>query len=410
MFHQRTKTIVVVSAAAVAVAIVALGALVSVGAFDPAGRDAAWVSDEPSAGGGSDRNETELERLQRVTGSNCSAARNVASARADIGFFCLPFDAIPAIDEPSFAPASDYELPAREPVVVAEVDGAFRAYPVRIMVRHEIVNDEFAGTPVAVTFCPLCNSAVGFVREAEGEPLTFGVSGQLISANLVMFDRQTLSMWRQVTGEAYAGELKGTALERIPVTMVDFGSYRSAHPDAEVMVPPDPGIDYGTDPYHDYADDPRSQSRFFSAPRGSNGDRTDDRLPPKARVVGVKVGGKAAAFAMPRTGKRAVGEATVGGVRLVALYEKGVAQTARSYELAEAPAGWSAVVFRRDGGRFAVSPRGFTARGDGTVYRIDGSVVEGPGSPLELVPQATSFWFSWADTFPRTGLIRPAGS
>jgi hypothetical protein len=148
-----------------------------------------------------------------------------------------PRDGIPPIDNPKYetvAQASEW-LDDREPIVMLELDGAARAYPLRILTWHEIVNDEIAGTPVAVTYCPLCNSAVGFDRRVNGQTLGFGVSGLLRNSDLVMWDRQTESLWQQITGEAIVGDLAGTQLPVIPTPIVSWKDFRETFPDGDVL-------------------------------------------------------------------------------------------------------------------------------------------------------------------------------
>ncbi|MFN2388511.1 MAG: DUF3179 domain-containing (seleno)protein, partial [Actinomycetota bacterium] len=119
----------------------------------------------------------------------------------------IPPDGIPAIDDPSFVPVHEVDwLGGREPVIALQVENVARAYPLQIMTWHEIVNDVVSGTPVAVTFCPLCNTAIAFERpRIDGKSTTFGTSGKLINSNLLMYDRATESLWPQVTGVALTG-------------------------------------------------------------------------------------------------------------------------------------------------------------------------------------------------------------
>jgi hypothetical protein len=130
----------------------------------------------------------------------------------------VPPDGIPPIDHPKFlGPAEVRFLSPQEPVVAVEVNGIAKAYPVRILMWHEIVNDDFAGVPVLVTYCPLCNTGIAFLRPTiDGELLDFGTSGKLYRSNLVMYDRQTNSYWPQALGQAVVGPLLGEELESIP--------------------------------------------------------------------------------------------------------------------------------------------------------------------------------------------------
>ena len=203
-----------------------------------------------------------------------------------------PKDGIPAVDIPQFTPARDVDwIGAREPVIVVEVDGETRAYPLQILMWHEIANDQIGQTPIAVTFCPLCNTAIVFDRRLEGETYDFGTTGKLRNSDLVMYDRQTESWWQQFSGEAVVGELAGKKLEQIPARMVAWDDFLDEHPSAAVLNR-DTGFvrDYGQNPYVGYDD--IDTPPFFAA-----GNADDDRLPPKERIVYIEVGDRA--FGVP---------------------------------------------------------------------------------------------------------------
>jgi len=166
-----------------------------------------------------------------------------------------PKDGIPSIDEPRFVPVADErELEPAEPVIGLFLDGEARAYPLRILTWHEIVNDEVAGRPVAVTYCPLCNAALVFDRTLEdGRVLDFGTTGKLRHSDLVMYDRTTESWWQQFTGEAVVGELTGTLLEMLPARLESWERFAERHPEGLVLVPNDPRArPYGRNPYVGY--------------------------------------------------------------------------------------------------------------------------------------------------------------
>jgi hypothetical protein len=192
-----------------------------------------------------------------------------------------PKDGIPAIDKPSFvALARATDLAATEPVIGLEVGGDARAYPLRILIWHEIVNDVVGGKPVAVTYCPLCNSAVVFERSVGQRTLDFGTTGKLRNSDLVMYDRQTESWWQQFTGEAIVGEMLGQELRLVPARLEAFGEFRQRHPDGRVLVPNNPGMrDYGRNPYVGY-DSAKSPFLF-------TGELPKD-IEPMARVVVVR--------------------------------------------------------------------------------------------------------------------------
>lgn len=183
-----------------------------------------------------------------------------------------PKDGIPAIDEPRFAAAAAADGPGAadtEPVVSFVHAGDARAYPLRILIWHEIVNDTVGGLPVAVTYCPLCNSAVVFDRRVGGRALDFGTTGKLRNSDLVMYDRQTESWWQQFTGDAIVGEMTGRALAALPARVEALGRFRARHPGGLVLVPGDPGLrPYGVNPYVGYDTLPAPFLYHGSLPEG----------------------------------------------------------------------------------------------------------------------------------------------
>ena len=161
-----------------------------------------------------------------------------------------PKDGIPSIDDPSFIPVDEVDfLSDREPVVSFEG----RAYPIQILTWHEIVNDDVDGTPVAVTYCPLCNTAIIFDRRVGGDTLEFGVSGFLRENNLLMYDRQTETLWQQFDGEAVVGTYAGERLDILPARIISWEDFTDNHPDGQVLSR-DTGYDrrYGSNPYEGY--------------------------------------------------------------------------------------------------------------------------------------------------------------
>jgi len=193
----------------------------------------------------------------------------------------VPRDAIPSVQDPAFLPAADEtRLGGREPVVTLILEGQVpRAYPIRYLTWHEIVNDRVGGIPVAVTFCPLCNSALAFDRRVGDAVLEFGVSGNLRHSDMIMYDRQTWSWWQQAIGEGIVGRHAGTRLTGIPVWMESWDSFRAAHPDGLVMDQPDAVRPYGRNPYIAY--DSARRPFLYSGENPPHG------IDPLARVVRV---------------------------------------------------------------------------------------------------------------------------
>lgn len=165
-----------------------------------------------------------------------------------------PKDGIPSIDDPQFVPIEEAnDLDDREPVIGLAIEGDARAYPLRILTWHEIVNDMVGERPVIVTYCPLCNAALVFDRTVGGEPVEFGTTGKLRNSDLIMYDRATESWWQQFTGEAIAGERLGERLALVPSRLESWGEFKARHPEGRVLVPNDPNFrNYGRNPYVGY--------------------------------------------------------------------------------------------------------------------------------------------------------------
>ncbi len=190
-----------------------------------------------------------------------------------------PKDGIPSIDNPKFAPVSESQfVPDTTFVIGLDINGEKRAYPLFIMVWHEIVNDRVGGVPVAITYCPLCFTNQVFERVIDGKEVEFGTSGKLYNSNLVMYDRLTDSYWSQALGVAITGELTGYELKRIPFDVISWADWKTLHPDTLVLTTETGHIrSYGVDPYGDYYTDPRI---LFPV------EHEDDRMHPKELILG----------------------------------------------------------------------------------------------------------------------------
>lgn len=192
-----------------------------------------------------------------------------------------PKDGIPAIDDPTFVAVADKPgLEPREPVIALEIEGEVpRAYPIRYLTWHEIVNDEVGGIPIAVTFCPLCNSGITFDRRIAQGTLSFGVSGKLRNSDMIMYDRETESWWQQAIGEAIVGDLTGTELISLPSWMESWEAFSTRNPDGLVMEQPAFSRNYGANPYVRY--DSSNRPFLYS------GEMPPHDIPALARVVRV---------------------------------------------------------------------------------------------------------------------------
>lgn len=195
---------------------------------------------------------------------------------------CPTRDCIPSIDQPKYvvAAAADH-IGDDDPVITLSYKGHYWAFPTRILDQHEIVNDVFAGDPLAITWCPLCGSAVGIERTIGDTVTSFGVSGLLYNSDLVLYDRETATLWDQIVATGIVGPLTGEKLTYVPLSMSTWSKWRSQHPDTLVLSP-DTGFnfDYSQDRYADY----RASTRLFM-PVSNEG----DRLRPKTPVYGFEL-------------------------------------------------------------------------------------------------------------------------
>jgi hypothetical protein len=314
-----------------------------------------------------------------------------------------PKDGIPAIDRPNFdsVEAAGKWLKAKEPVVLFVRRGDARAYPLQILIWHEIVNDTVDATPVTVTFCPLCNTAIVFDRRLAGRVLDFGTTGKLRFSDLVMYDRQTESWWQQVTGEAIVGELTGKRLTFLPAQIISWDTFRAHFASGKVLNRTTGHVrSYGQNPYVGY-DDVNASPFLYSGPR-------DLRLRPMERVVTVSVGKEDAAYPFSVLEKVRVANDAVGGREIVVMFAKGVASALDASNIAASrDVGTSAVFERRVDGRvltFKIISDLIVDTQTGSGWNILGQATTGPlkGRHLTPVVNGQHFWFAWAVFRPKT--------
>ena len=313
-------------------------------------------------------------------------------------------DGIPSIDGPEFERATDVgALQPQEAVVTLTLNGDARAYPVQVLLWHEIVNDTVGGEPVTITYCPLCNTAIGYYRQLGDRIFDFGTSGRLYNSALVMYDRQTESLWAHYTGQAIAGALTGSQLELIPVATVAFETFLDEHPNGLVLTRPGGfGRSYGTNPYVNY-DSPDGNPIFF-------GGVPDPRLPPQTRVLVIRYGGESVAVQHDTLQSEGVLSLDLDGSQVVAFHLPGTAT----------PIQHDQVAFGRDVGATGAfdpsvdgqvltftrvpdaassdGPGGFTDDQTGTTWSILGRALEGPlaGTQLQPIEHIDTFWFAAA--------------
>lgn len=320
-----------------------------------------------------------------------------------------PPDGIPPIDEPSFVSVAEADgwLTPREPVVYLDIAGEVHAYPVQVLVWHEIVNDTVGGVPVAVTYCPLCNSAVSFERVVDGVETTFGTSGRLYASALVMYDRATESLWTHFDGRAVAGVLTGRTLVPRPSPLLAWADFRAAFPGASVLDREATGFDrpYGRNPYVGY-DDPRTEPFLFVG-------TADDRARAKQRVIGVAIADAARAWTLEAVsgGNARATNDSVGGTPVVIFWKGGQVSALEADSVAGGREVGSVGVFSPLVGGDSLT---FSAEGDGFIdlqtssrWDVTGAAVEGPlaGSRLERLHHLDTFWFAWSTYRPGTDLV-----
>lgn len=312
-----------------------------------------------------------------------------------------PRDLIRPIDDPFFEAVAESDwLADNEPGVLLEIGDEARFYPLGILTRHEIVNDTFGDDAVAVTYCPLCNTAVVFDTDRNGQVLRLGVSGLLRNSDLVMWDNLTESLWQQVTGEAIVGELAGERLDVIPAGIVSWDTFRQAHPDGLAM-----GSDQGFGPM--YGRNPYALYSSRERPLGFFDGEIDDRLPALERVVGVTIDDIEKAYPFPELEDlRAIND-SIAGRSVVVLW--GAPETADALDasnIREARGIGAALAFNPvvNGQTLTFQPAGdlFVDVETGSTWTLLGEAIDGEleGAELELLPHRNEFWFAWQAFFP----------
>lgn len=320
-----------------------------------------------------------------------------------------PKDGIPAIDNPQFISVSEADewLEDLEPVTVFQEGDAVRIYPFQILIWHEIVNDVVGGRPVAVTFCPLCNTAIVFDATVNGQPLDFGTTGRLRFSNLLMYDRQTETWWQQASGDAVIGELLGTQLTFLPASYISWAEARDTYPDAQVLSRETGNQrDYGRNPYAGY-------DNVNSSPFLYDGPTTPGQLPAMARITTVELNGDAVAYPNAVLQEVGVANDTIGDTDIAVFWQPGLASALGNSSIAQGEdVGASGVFERTLNGQtltFTTDGQTITDEQTGSVWNILGQATEGELAGKQLIPvvKVDHFWFSWAAFRPDTRIYQP---
>jgi len=301
-----------------------------------------------------------------------------------------PKDGIPSIDKPKFISSTEADswLQGSDWVIGVRLGKEARAYPLQILVWHEIVNDEIDGVPILVSYCPLCFSSIGFYRVIEGQAVEFGTSGKLYNSDLVMYDRKTDTYWSQILGQGLVGELAGYKLKRLPVDVMRWADWKNLYPNTRVLSR-DTGHarPYGSDPYGSYYTSP---TIFFPV------EHEDSRLFPKEIIFGINLNGVDKAYTNTDLASLHVVNDEVGGEKIVVLSPQKDAVRAFFSKVDQRP-----LIFEYRDGKFLDTATG-------SEWDFNGEAIAGPlaGSKLAPIPGHTSFWFAWATFYQNTQLRR----
>ncbi len=305
-------------------------------------------------------------------------------------------DAIPPLDQPTYDDASGGDWLEGDDLVIGYLgaNGGAWAFPFKILNFHEIVNDELEGTPVLVSYCPLCRSAIAYDRRLDGRELTFGNTSALYESDLVMFDRETSSYWWQVAGAAIVGTLTGARLTTIPSTTATWEQWLREHPHTMVLSRETGFVrSYEQDVFAGYRD--RVNDERFAFPVSE--DALDGRLAPGDEVLGLTVGEDSRAYSARALGDAAVND-SLGGEEIV-VFSTSDGPTAAAYV---ATAGGEALSFSYADGSYRDAETS-------SLWNLSGEAVSGPleGTALEPLPGRYTFWFAYIAAFPDADVYAP---
>jgi hypothetical protein len=315
-------------------------------------------------------------------------------------------DGIPSVDAPRFVPvnAARKFLSDNEPVIALQIKGIRRAYPLQILIWHEIVNDQIGLLPVVITFCSICNSAIVFERRLGTRILSFGVTGFVHGSNMILYDRQTESWWQQFTGEAVVGDLTGRKLRRLPAQLISFAQFAAAFPNGQVMSQ-QTGFqrDYGRNPHFRYDTIEGRPSHFRGKP--------DPRLKPMERVIGVEIDSQAKAYPYSISSSRRVIHDRIGLQELVIFHAPGTISALDESVITKSREVGSTGVFKPQvegrALRFRYENGQFIDGETGSQWNILGQAVSGSlrGKFLERLPSGEYFAFAWIAFKPKTEIF-----
>ena len=318
-----------------------------------------------------------------------------------------PKDGIPAIDHPDFVAVdvADRWLHPREPVIVVEYKGRARAYPLQILIYHEIVNDKLLDLPFSFTFCPLCNASIVFDRRFEGRVLDFGTTGNLRKSDMVMYDRQTESWWQQFTGSGIVGQYAGKTLSQLTSKIVAFEEFQTTYPDGEVLSrQTGHSRPYGKNPYRGY-DRVGDMPFLFTDP-------VDPRLPAMERVISVGHDNQYRLYPFGEFRNAGLIHDQIGELAIVIFHQDNLLSVLDKRKIADSRSIYAAVAYdRRLQGKlldFKIVSGGVVDTQTGSTWDIFGRAIAGPlkGTQLRAVDSGVHFAFAWLAFNPDSEIYR----
>jgi len=316
-------------------------------------------------------------------------------------------DQISPIDHPDFDSISEAStwLDAHAPVIAITLDEQARAYPLAVLIRHEIVNDQIGEHYFAVTFCPLCNSAIVFDRRIHGRVARMGVSGDLYHSGFIMWDNLTQTWWHQFTGEAIVGEYVGMQLDIIPSQVVGFQTFAERFPYGIILAgdTQKPNLTYDRNPYIRYDS---GQSPLMSTAD------YDERLLPMERVMAALVDGVPVAYPFRVLSQRGIVNDRVNDRPVVVFWQPGALSALDAADLSRSRDVGMAAVFGRVVNERVLSFRYEAGRifdnETESEWNIFGEAIAGDlaGEQLTRYQCFPHFWFAWSTAYPETMLYQ----
>lgn len=318
-----------------------------------------------------------------------------------------PRDGIPPIDNPKFQSIKEASswIKDNEPLIFVNINNKTKAYPLQVLIWHEIVNDELADKKISVTFCPLCNASIVFDRFLNGKLYDFGTSGLLRNSDLVMYDRQTQSLWQQFTGTAIVGEMLDKKLNEISSSIVSFKNIKDTYPKT-LILSKDTGHnrDYGRNPYRGYDDINNSPFLLQTTP--------DSRLAPMRRVATVSLNNKDKAYSYKTIRAKKVVNDEFENKKLALFYNDNIASALDKTYISSSKNAGSVLIYDRvldsKEYEFYYKNKNFYDIQTNTKWDIFGNAIEGKlkGKKLKPIVHGSHFWFAWAVFKPNTIIFK----